>query len=530
MKRSLITALAALLLAGTIFAGGIVTNTNQSAMYTRMAARHATLGIDAVYYNPAGLTKLGKGFHFSINNQTIGQTRTITSNYQPLNDGKYTGEVSAPIFPGVYAVFNMGKLAFSAGFNPIGGGGGATYNRGLPSFEYSPSDLPTALVNPLIGQTVDGYSIDAFFEGSSIFFGYQANVSYKINDMISVAVGVRYVSAKETYKGHLNDMTLLGLNNVTLPVAIDITGQNYFLNAAASAQGGYVDLNTDITDGTILAGDPLSNPTHIQTLTVMGLYTPGMSNGAAAATYAGAAGQYTVTSNLLASQDVDAEKTASGFTPIVSVNIQPIEMLNVAVKYEHLTKLEFTNKTVAGKEGTVGFDASTGQYVTLFPNDAKTNLDMPALLSIGATLRPIDALLIATGFTSYFDKNANWDGREELLDGNSWDVAIGAEYSFGEKLLASASWSMTQTGAQEAYQSDLSYSLPTSGISFGIGYNIIESLQVNLGVQLVNYTSGERNFQHDFANAGVMMPVKETYEKAVWVVGAGINYSLSTGE
>jgi long-subunit fatty acid transport protein len=67
------TALAALLLAGTIFAGGIVTNTNQSAMYTRMGNRTATLGIDAVYYNPAGLTKLGNGFHFSINNQTIGR-------------------------------------------------------------------------------------------------------------------------------------------------------------------------------------------------------------------------------------------------------------------------------------------------------------------------------------------------------------------------------------------------------------------------------------------------------------------------
>ena len=51
MKRSLFTAVAALLLSGTLLAGGIVTNTNQSAMYTRMAARQATLDIDAVYFN-----------------------------------------------------------------------------------------------------------------------------------------------------------------------------------------------------------------------------------------------------------------------------------------------------------------------------------------------------------------------------------------------------------------------------------------------------------------------------------------------
>ena len=45
------------------------------------------------------------------------------------------------------------------------------------------------------------YSADIFFEGTSVYFGYQANVAYKINDMISVAVGVRLVSAKNTYNG-----------------------------------------------------------------------------------------------------------------------------------------------------------------------------------------------------------------------------------------------------------------------------------------------------------------------------------------
>jgi hypothetical protein len=134
MKRSLFTAGAALLLSGTLLAGGVLTNTNQSAMYTRMGMRHAITEIDAVYFNPAGLTKLDNGLHFSINNQTIGQTRTITSDYTYLNDGEYTGEVFAQIFPGIYGAFKFCKLAVSAGFMPIGGGGGATYETGLPSF------------------------------------------------------------------------------------------------------------------------------------------------------------------------------------------------------------------------------------------------------------------------------------------------------------------------------------------------------------------------------------------------------------
>ncbi|MFC2115541.1 hypothetical protein ACFLTU_03655 [Bacteroidota bacterium] len=534
MKRSLTSALALLLLAGATFAGGIVTNTNQSAMYTRMVARQATLGIDAVYYNPAGLTKLENGIHLSINNQTIGQTRTITSDYSYLNNGTFKGEVFAAAFPGVYGVFKMGKLAISAGFNPIGGGGGAEYATGLPSFEYSPADLVPALQSQ--GQNVTAYRMNAFLEGSSIFFGYQANVSYAINDMISVAIGGRFVTAKDKYTGYLKDIDILLDDNWTPATDFFAGAAAQYTTAATNANNGSLLVQGDVAGGAALT-DPLTNVGAQTILAALGVPAAAialMDNQTAIGTlngiYDGAitsAGESTVTSALLADQDVETEKTASGFTPIVSLNIQPIDMLNIAIKYEHLTKLEFTNKTAAGKGGTVGFDASTGQYITLFPDGAKTNLDMPALLSVGATLNPLDALLIATGFTYYFDKNANWGGREELLDANSWDLAIGAEYALGDKLLASASWSMTETGAMDTYQTDLSYSLSTTGISFGIGYNILSNLQLNLGAQLVNYKDGQRNFQHDLANSGAMIPVLETYGKTVWVVGAGLNYSLS---
>ncbi len=131
--------IAAVVMTGSLFAGGLVTNTNQSALFTRLQSRNASTVIDAVYYNPAGLTKLEDGFHFSLNNQTIGQTKTITTTYPYLAGSpvEYVGTVSAPVFPSVYAAFKTGKMAFSAGFNPIGGGGGAKYDNGLPSFEMS---------------------------------------------------------------------------------------------------------------------------------------------------------------------------------------------------------------------------------------------------------------------------------------------------------------------------------------------------------------------------------------------------------
>ena len=67
-----------MLISGSLLAGGLVTNTNQSAMFTRLQSRNASTDIDAVYFNPAGLTKLGDGFYVSLNNQTIKQTQTIT--------------------------------------------------------------------------------------------------------------------------------------------------------------------------------------------------------------------------------------------------------------------------------------------------------------------------------------------------------------------------------------------------------------------------------------------------------------------
>jgi len=57
MRKQLLTIIATGF-ATIVMAGGIVTNTNQSATYIRMLARDASTSIDAVYFNPAGMVKL----------------------------------------------------------------------------------------------------------------------------------------------------------------------------------------------------------------------------------------------------------------------------------------------------------------------------------------------------------------------------------------------------------------------------------------------------------------------------------------
>ena len=113
------------------FAGGILTNTNQSAQFVRLLSRNASTTFDAVYFNPAGLMKMDNGLYFSVHNQSIYQTRTITTT-APLNNKEFIGDVAAPLFPTAFAVYKMDNLAFSLGFGPNGGGGSADYKTGLP--------------------------------------------------------------------------------------------------------------------------------------------------------------------------------------------------------------------------------------------------------------------------------------------------------------------------------------------------------------------------------------------------------------
>jgi len=210
MKKTL-KAIALGILAGQMaFAGGIVTNTNQSAQWVRMMSRDASTDIDAVYYNPAGVTTLGQGLHLSLSNQSVFQEYTISNDFTGLRSDVYTGEVSAPLFPNVYASYNTEKWALSLGFGPVGGGGSAEYANGLPDFDLL-----------LLQQGIPaGYEANINFSGSSIYYGTQLNFAYKINEMLSASIGGRLVIAKNHYEGAIKEV-MYGGNDLGLAINVD---------------------------------------------------------------------------------------------------------------------------------------------------------------------------------------------------------------------------------------------------------------------------------------------------------------------
>jgi len=321
--KKIFTLLFAAGVSSQLFAGGILTNTNQSVMFTRLQSRDATIGIDAAYFNPAGLTLLpNNGFFLSLSNQTLGQTRTIKSDYQYLNVKDYEGKIFAPAFPSIYAVYKMDKLAFSAGFNPIAGGGGGTYDTGLPSFEYDISDLVPALAS----QGAQGYRMDAFFEGTSAWFGYQANISYQINDMISVALGGRFVQAKDTYNGYLKGVEL-NMGGTWMPASTVMTGIADNFRPGLVATTGIVTASYGgLTFAEAEGGGVITATQRAQLqggLLAMGLtqaQIDALTIAQAQGYYQGAVSKYDGTALILQDQEADNEATGSGITPILSVN------------------------------------------------------------------------------------------------------------------------------------------------------------------------------------------------------------------
>jgi long-subunit fatty acid transport protein len=544
LMRKLLTFVASVLFTGSIFAGGLVTNTNQSAMYTRLQSRNASTGIDAVYYNPAGLTKLGDGFFVSINNQTIGQTKTILNNYTYLSGTpkEYTGKVSAPLFPGVYIAYNTGKLSFSVGVNPIGGGGGAKYDKGLPSFEMGIADIVPGLASQSIPTTQ--YSTDIFFEGSSVYMGYQANVAYKINDMFSVAAGLRLVSAANTYNGYLKNIKInpnypafgaAFTGGMVLASDFFTAGATTLTGLASGATAFVAGLQPIISGGG--GGTLLSDGTSVgltatqvgqiqQILGAAGL-TPAQIGATTIAvaqgTLSAAAPVFTskagiMTANAAATQDisVDAERSGMGYTPILSANFSPSEKLNIAIKYEFQTKLELTTKVTNNQGGGIFVDGS------------KIIADMPAMLAVGVEYKPLDKLMVSASMNYYFDKNVDYDGSESvninMIDKNFTEYALGLEYALSMKLRASAGWLGTFTGVNSNYQNDQTYSLNTNSFGAGIGYRINEMIDLNIGGQYTTYKEGSKDFNHMLGTFPV--PVTETYNKNTWVVGVGLDFTF----
>jgi len=473
-KKIILTGMACLFYASELFAGGILTNTNQSVHFLRNPARDASTEIDAVYTNPAGLAKLSEdGFHFSLNNQSAFQTRTITSTFEPfkMNGGDATkvfkGESKAPFIPSLQAAYKMDKWVFSGSFAIVGGGGTAKFKEGLPSFEVPVAMLP-GMANGMLAQmgmpesfNVTKYSLEQSLEGTSMIFGGQLGATYAINDMFSAFVGARLSVVSNAYKGYLRDIRI----NPNIP-PMGLSGEN-MIPATSFING--------------LAGTGM------------------ISQGQAAALLA-----------QVSDKEIDCTQGGMGIAPILGLNFN-CGKLNVGLKYEFKTVIDIENKTTIDDTGK-------------FPDGDKIPNDIPALFTVGAQYDIIPCVTISAGYHHFFDSDARMAemedpntgelvGKQNFINGGANEYLFGAEWRINKMFLISSGAQITRTGVTNTYQSDLSHSLHSYSVGFGGAVNVTESIRINAAYFFTNYKDWP-----------VQTPIATVFSRTNKAFGIGVDF------
>lgn len=497
-KKSILLGLF-VLVSNLTFAGGILTNTNQNIAFNRTFARNATMEIDGAYSNPAGLSWLSEGLHLSLNIQNVYQTRDIHSTYSLFkqnttdpadeNGMKYfKGEAAVPALPSLQAAYRTGNWTYSLNFGITGGGGKATFNDGLPSFESTVAYANYA-ANSLAGQMskmglsvpeTSGYSLNTFMKGRQYVFGLQGGVTYRVTGQeegsrkgLSLYLGARMNYVSNRYEGYLRDIDVSYADGTTSSLSDYMST----VSATATAASAYV---TDEATKTKLL-------TAAKTLD------------------AGAA-------KLKDGIELDCSQNGWGLTAIIGVDYR-LDRLNLGVRYEFPTNLNIENDTRINTTGVTDYD-----------HGVNTPNDLPAILSGGAQYDLLPKWRVMGGVTYYFDKDAGMaNDKQKYLSHNTFEYMLGTEWDVYDCLTVSGGFMKTNYGTTDQFQKDMSFYCSSYSLGFGAKINLNQKLAVNIAYFFTNYTDYERNTDN-YNSTGISG--KDVFGRTNKVFGLGINYDF----
>ncbi len=499
----------AVLLSGNSFAGGILTNTNTSVAFNRNFARDGVIAIDGVYSNPAGVSFMPQGWHFSFTNQSVKQTRTIKSGitvpalqgtpfYQPfkLNGGDengiktFEGEATAPILPSFQLAHVGEDWTLQANFAVIGGGGKCTFNHGLASFERTVSLLPAIIAQTNakyaqfpelagtglgLGTTTPGYSVESYMHGQQYVFGLQLGTSYKINEHWAVYGGLRFNYVYNKYEGNIRN------------ISVNIAGENQnlvqYITAASPRLAQVATMLSDKAQYYSAVAQQLQNVDPAQAAAAA----------TAAAQYAeGAKGLETVGSlgGLVADKYLECTQRGWAVCPIIGADFR-YGKLNIGARLEFTTHFNIENDTKIDDTG-------------LYADGVNTPGDMPGIATIGAQYEVLPQLRVMAGFHYFFDKNADMaNDKQQELSHNTWEVNAGVEYDLNDKIMLSCGGQKTNYGLGDgAFLNDMSF--VTSSYSLGVGgsIKITDKMKLSIAYFQTFYDKFDKSYDQTFGAAG----------------------------
>ncbi len=546
--KKIVCALAAVLFSmNAVFAGGILTNTNQSVSFLRNPARDAAIGLDGVYSNPAGVAFLSDGLHLGFNWQYAHQTRTITSTNSLFalglkNNGQATkefeGVANAPIIPSLQAAYNKNNWSFQFNFSVPGGGGKCEFDKGIGSFE----TVVGAIANRLIGVStglnqsisqlgasvpnVTGYDVDGYMKGKQFYFGFQVGAAHKFNEHLSVYGGLRLLYGTASYEARLNNIRVMnGNTGMTLP--------EYFMgvtNGLTTAGNNLAALSQQVKDGIqqYVAGYMAAGMTQEQAMqqpAVQDLVAKGQQLQASGAQLQATAEQLEGSAATLAPYangvNLKSDQTGWGIAPVIGIDYKT-GPFNFAAKYEFKTRMRMKNNSDLKEASVI---SATNKYV----NGTSVPEDSPAQLALGAQWSVLDNVRLNAGYHHFFDTDAHWyEHSEKLLDGGTNEYLAGAEWDVNDRLTVSGGVQFTRYPLTDEYMNDMSFVVNSWTFGLGLEYKVSEKVKLSAAYFQTNYEDYNMNTPEQNMEAlGLNIPAgKNSFTRTNRVVGIGVEVTL----
>ena len=431
-KIQIFVVLAAMMISAEAFAGGLMTNTNQSASFLRSVARGTSLDPDAVYFNPAGVVFMENGFHLGVSDQIAYQTRTINSTYAAFamganNNGsaskEYVGKAFSAVIPNLHFAWKHNKFAVMAGIGVNGGGGSLEFENGLGSFERQFAVLPGAItqLGGAMGVSASQYSMDMYLKGSSMTLAFNVGAAYRITDWLSAAAMVRFSTSSNGYTGYMKNISV-NPTGAALGLAGNMMPASTFFSAVAQAV-----------------------PSMAQT----------------ALTYAA----------LTSDHILDVKQNGFSVSPVLALAFHKGNW-DASVKYEFKMATELEIKAAEASANDPVINA-------IFPNGAKVKSETPALLAV-AVSRQCGPVKVTAQWNEFFDKDAQ-NSFSSAVKGNTMEFLLGAEWAISERWLVSAGVQRTQLNLDESAYSDMNFSLPAWSFGMGFAFKINDMMKLNFG-------------------------------------------------
>lgn len=494
---------AAIASSSATFAGGLLTNTNQHVAFNRMMSREASIGIDGVYYNPAGVVFMGEGSHLAINWQAAWQTRTINNDYKlftnnvnnPTTPRDFKGKAVAPVIPSFQYAYNKGRWSFQGNFALTGGGGKCTFDNGLGSFEKIVSETAMGAIglagaidhaaNVLLvpgyvrpDQTIDrdkfipmftsdkvfgnkgAYSFNSYMHGRQYYFGLSAGAAYKVTDNFSVYAGLRGIYATCNYYGYVEDIKV---GNMPLYQVLDPSKENSAnieLSCDQSGIGFTPMLAVDYKTGRWNFSAKYEFKTRMRLKNKSVNQLPSIGN---------------LDDNL-------KNQMNKLFTGTFMAAGMPQEQ--AMIKAEQASQAVLADKNVVATTAALKqqFDSKIDKAIGEYADGKKIAGDIPSLLTVGVGYSPIDELHINVGFHWFDDYNAtSYNNRNKLLKKRgTLEFNAGVEYDVTKKITVSTGWQNTNYGLTDEYMDDKSFVVSSNSVGLGGVYHITKKLDFSV--------------------------------------------------